>query len=141
MKLRNDIENKDVKEIKEIENEKRRRFFELSGKYGFTAAMVAATAGTLMSPEAAAQTAREEKEREDAAQYQAIIATAYRLEQQIGLPIAVFRTSPTARFTSRWPQTRCSVAAPSLPRRRRRTPFKSVNTRSPISRRTRRRSI
>ena len=77
------------KEAREVENEKRRRFFELSGKYGFAAAVAAAGAGTLLSTEASAQTAREEKEREDAAQYQAIIATAYRLEQQIGIPFAV----------------------------------------------------
>ncbi|KAA3631728.1 MAG: C4-dicarboxylate ABC transporter, partial [Proteobacteria bacterium] len=79
----------DRKEIKEVENEKRRRFFELSGKYGFTAAMVAAGAGTLLSSEASAQTAKEEKEREQSAKYQAIIGTAYRLEQQIGIPFAV----------------------------------------------------
>lgn len=77
------------KEVREVENEKRRRFFELSGKYGFAAAVAAAGAGTLLSSEASAQSAREEKEREDAAQYQAIIATAYRLEQQIGIPFAV----------------------------------------------------
>ncbi len=82
--------NKPVdKEIREVENEKRRRFFELSGKYGFTAALAAAGAGTLLSPEAAAQSAQEEREREAAAKYQAIIATAYRLEQQIGIPFAV----------------------------------------------------
>lgn len=79
----------DPKQANEIENEKRRRFFELSGKYGFTAAMVAAGAGTLLSPEASAQTAREEKEREEAARHVAIIATAYRLEQQIGIPFSV----------------------------------------------------
>ncbi|GJL81152.1 MAG: hypothetical protein DHS20C01_07860 [marine bacterium B5-7] len=92
MKLKIDWKSKDAKEVKEVENEKRRRFFELSGKYGFTAALAAAGAGTLLSPEASAQTARDEKEREDAAKYQAIIATAYRLEQQIGLPYAVSET-------------------------------------------------
>lgn len=77
------------KEQLELEDEKRRRFFELSGKYGVTAAMVAAGAGTLLSPEASAQSAQREKEREKEAKYQAIIATAYRLEQQIGIPFAV----------------------------------------------------
>ena len=80
------------KEVREVQNEKRRRFFELSGKYGFTAAVAAAGAGTLLSSEAAAQTAQEEREREASAKYQAIIATAYRLEQQIGLPYAVSET-------------------------------------------------
>jgi len=89
MKLRIDLKSRDAKEVGEIENEKRRRFFELSGKYGFTAALVAAGAGTLLSPEASAQSALAEKEREKAAKYQAIIATAYRLEQQIGLPFSV----------------------------------------------------
>ncbi len=86
MKFESDAKRK---EVREVQNEKRRRFFELSGKYGFTAAIAAAGAGTLLSPEAAAQTAQEEREREAAAKYQAIIATAYRLEQQIGLPYAV----------------------------------------------------
>lgn len=80
------------KETRQIENEKRRRFFDLSGKYGFTAALAAAGAGTLLSSEASAQTAREEKEREEAAEYQAIIGTAYRLEQQRGIPFAVSET-------------------------------------------------
>lgn len=77
------------KEKNELENEKRRRFFELSGKYGVTAAIAAASAGTLLSTEASAQTAQQEKEREDEAEHTAIIATAYRLEQQIGIPFAV----------------------------------------------------
>ena len=41
----------------------RRRFFELCGKFGFTAAVVA-SAGGLLSRPAAAQTAQEERERE-----------------------------------------------------------------------------
>jgi TRAP-type C4-dicarboxylate transport system substrate-binding protein len=76
-------------EVEEIENEKRRRFFELSGKYGVTAAIVAAGAGTLLSTEASAQSAIQEQEREKAAKHTAIIATAYRLEQQIGFPFSV----------------------------------------------------
>ena len=47
----------DFREKKEISNESRRRFFELTGKFGFTAATVAAGAGTLLSSEASAFTA------------------------------------------------------------------------------------
>ncbi len=58
-------------------NEERRRLFELSAKYGFSAAMVAGAAGVLASPEAAAQTAKEETERKNAADYTMTFATAY----------------------------------------------------------------
>ena len=69
----------DIREAREIRNESRRRFFELTGKFGFTAAAVAAGAGTLLSSEASAQTAQEEKEREKSAKHVAIMATAYSL--------------------------------------------------------------
>jgi TRAP-type C4-dicarboxylate transport system substrate-binding protein len=55
----------------------RRRFLELSAKYGFTAAVVAGVAGTLASSEAAAQTAKEEKQRQKAAEHSMTLATAY----------------------------------------------------------------
>ena len=55
----------------------RRRFLELSAKYGFTAAVVAGAAGTLASSEAAAQTAKEEKQRQKAAEHSMTLATAY----------------------------------------------------------------
>lgn len=58
-------------------NEERRRFFELSAKYGFSAAMVAGAAGVLTSPEAAAQTAKEETERKNATDDTMTFATAY----------------------------------------------------------------
>ena len=45
----------------------RRRFLELSAKYGFTAAVVAGASGALLSSEAAAQTAKEERDRQKAA--------------------------------------------------------------------------
>ena len=48
-----DVQNTaDFREAREIRNESRRRFFELTGKFGFTAAAVAAGAGTLLSSEA-----------------------------------------------------------------------------------------
>ncbi len=58
-------------------SEERRRFLEISAKYGFTAAVVAGAAGTLASSEAAAQTAKEEKERQRAAEHAMTVATAY----------------------------------------------------------------
>jgi TRAP-type C4-dicarboxylate transport system substrate-binding protein len=66
----------------------RRRFLELSGKYGFTAAVVAGSAGSLLlSEEAAAASAKEEREREDAAKYKMTIATAYVLGATRSYPI------------------------------------------------------
>jgi TRAP-type C4-dicarboxylate transport system substrate-binding protein len=63
----------------ELRSAARRRFFELTGKFGFTAAVVAAGAGTLMSEEASAQTAQEEREREKEAKYKITVATEYRI--------------------------------------------------------------
>ncbi len=82
-------ETSEFRERTEVQNESRRRFFELTGKFGLTAAAVAAGAGTLMSSEASAASAKEEKEREKSAKYTAIMATAYPLWKQIGLPFAV----------------------------------------------------
>src|SRR3546814_11564924 len=58
-------------------SEERRRFMEMTVKYGFTTAVVAAAAGTLVSGEAAAQTAQEEKERQKAAKHTMTLATPY----------------------------------------------------------------
>ena len=55
----------------------RRRFLEISTKFGFTAAVVAGAAGALYSPEASAQMAQEEKERQKAADHVMTIGTAY----------------------------------------------------------------
>ena len=60
-----------------LKSEERRRFFEISAKYGFTAAVVAGAAGALTSSEAAAQTAKEEKRRQKAAEHSMTVATAY----------------------------------------------------------------
>jgi TRAP-type C4-dicarboxylate transport system substrate-binding protein len=71
-----------------IESIERRRFFELTGKYGFTAAVVAGAAGSLLiSDEAAAASAKEEREREDTAKYKMTIATAYVLGATRSYPI------------------------------------------------------
>jgi TRAP-type C4-dicarboxylate transport system substrate-binding protein len=57
----------------------RRRFFELCGKYGFTAAVVASAGGLLLSREASAQTAGEERDRQRAAKVTLTLATEYRI--------------------------------------------------------------
>ncbi len=69
-------------------NIERRRFLSISGKYGFTAALIAGTSGSLMiSEEAAAATAKEEKSREKVAKYKMTIATAYVLGATRSYPI------------------------------------------------------
>jgi TRAP-type C4-dicarboxylate transport system substrate-binding protein len=65
----------------------RRRFFAVAGKYGFTAAIVAGAAGALVSEEAAAQFAKEEKERQEAAKFTMTMATAYILGASRSYPI------------------------------------------------------
>lgn len=61
----------------ELKSAERRNFLKLSGKGAFTAAVVAGAAGTLWSDEAVAQTAKEEKDRQKAAEHTMTIATAY----------------------------------------------------------------
>jgi TRAP-type C4-dicarboxylate transport system substrate-binding protein len=63
----------------EVRSAARRRFLANTAKFGFTTAIVTAGAGTLMSGEASAQTAQEEKEREQAAKYKITVATEYRI--------------------------------------------------------------
>lgn len=65
----------------------RRRFMEIAGKSGFTAAVVAGSAGTLWSSAASAQTAQEEREREKSAKYTMIVATPYVLGASRSYPI------------------------------------------------------
>ena len=77
----------DKKEKNEISALERRNFLKLAGKSGFTAAVVAGAAGTLWSTEAAAQTAKEEAEREKAADHIMTLATAYVLTADRSYPI------------------------------------------------------
>ncbi len=70
-----------------LESEERRRFFEASAKYGFTAAMMAGAGGALMSTQATAQTANEEAERKEAADYTMTFATAYIIGVSRAYPI------------------------------------------------------
>jgi len=78
------IDKKDQQELKSAE---RRNFLRLTGQGAFTAAVVAGAAGTLWSDEAAAQTAKEEKERQDAAEHVMTIASAYVLGASRSYPI------------------------------------------------------
>lgn len=71
-----------------LESVERRRFLTTSGKYGFTAALVAAASGTLLvSEEAAAATGKEERSRKKAAKYKMTMATAYVLGATRSYPI------------------------------------------------------
>ena len=74
-------------EKKEKFEAERRNFLKLSASGAFTAAVVAGAAGTLASPAAVAQTAKEEKEREKAADHTMILATAYVLGASRSYPI------------------------------------------------------
>jgi TRAP-type C4-dicarboxylate transport system substrate-binding protein len=71
----------------ELRSVERRNFFTTSAKFGFTAAVVAAGAGTLYSEEAAAQTAQEEQEREKAAKKKITLATEYRIGTTRSYPL------------------------------------------------------
>ena len=72
---------------KELASAGRRNFLKLSATGGFTAAMVAGAAGTLWSDAAVAQTAQEERERENAADHTMTLATAYVLGASRSYPI------------------------------------------------------
>ena len=72
---------------KELVSAERRNFLKLSATGGFTAAMVAGAAGTLWSDAAVAQTAQEEREREDSADHIMTLATAYVLGASRSYPI------------------------------------------------------
>ncbi len=72
---------------KELASAERRNFLKLASAGSFTAAVVAGAAGTLWSSEAAAQTAKEEREREKAAEHQMTLATAYVLGASRSYPI------------------------------------------------------
>jgi TRAP-type C4-dicarboxylate transport system substrate-binding protein len=68
-----------------IESVGRRNFLTATTKYGFTTAIVAAGAGTLLSEEAMAVTAQEEKERKSAAKFEMIIGTQSTLGSSRGM--------------------------------------------------------
>lgn len=68
---------KDDKRNGDLTSAERRNFMKLAATGSFTAAVVAGAAGTLWSGPAAAQTMREEKEREKAADHIMTLATEY----------------------------------------------------------------
>ncbi|MBE0414203.1 TRAP transporter substrate-binding protein [Yoonia sp.] len=70
-----------------LKSAERRNFLKLAGTGSFTAALVAGAAGTLWSSQAAAQTAIEERDRENAADHIMTIATAYVLGASRSYPI------------------------------------------------------
>ena len=74
-------------EKQELKSAERRRFLEVSTKFGFTAATVALFSGVIHSPEASAQVAKEENARRKAAKYTMNIATAYILGASRSYPI------------------------------------------------------
>ena len=77
----------DIKTKEEIESVERRNFLSLTGKGAFTAAMVAGAGGLLASGAAVAQTAREESDREEAAEHTMTIGTAYVIGATRSYPI------------------------------------------------------
>ncbi|MEX0349288.1 MAG: TRAP transporter substrate-binding protein [Paracoccaceae bacterium] len=74
-------------ENQELASAERRNFLKLSASGAFTAALVAGAGGVLWSSEAAAQTAKEEKDREKAAEHIMTVATAYVLGASRSYPI------------------------------------------------------
>ena len=77
----------DNRELDEIKSAERRNFLRLTAAGSFTAAVVAGAVGTLWSDEAVAQTAKEEKQRKDAAEHIMTVATAYILGASRSYPI------------------------------------------------------
>ncbi|EFO33299.1 trap dicarboxylate transporter, dctp subunit [Roseibium sp. TrichSKD4] len=76
-----------MSEIKELQSVERRNFMKLASAGAFTAAVVAGAGGLLWSEQAVAQTAKEEREREAAADHVMTIATAYVLGASRSYPI------------------------------------------------------
>jgi len=70
-----------------LESAERRNFLKLAKTGALTTATVAGAAGALWSDQAIAQTAKEEKEREKAADHVMTIATAYVLGASRSYPI------------------------------------------------------
>lgn len=75
------------RESNEVASMERRNFLKMARAGGFTAAVVAGAGGLLLSDEAMAQTAQEEREREGAADHVMTIGTAYVLGASRSYPI------------------------------------------------------
>jgi TRAP-type C4-dicarboxylate transport system substrate-binding protein len=77
----------DSKKQSDLKSEDRRRFMQVSAKFGLTAATVALFSGVIHSEEASAQVAKEEEERSKEAKYTMNLATAYVLTADRSYPI------------------------------------------------------
>jgi TRAP-type C4-dicarboxylate transport system substrate-binding protein len=65
----------------------RRRFLSISGRYGFTTALLALTGGYLWNDAAIAQTAADEEAKQKAAKHSMIFATEYKIEDYVKYPV------------------------------------------------------
>ncbi len=81
-----DRKNDNSRLLKPMQSEDRRQFMRTVARFGFTAAVAAAGAGTLGKP-AAAQTRAEEQERQKVAKYTMTVATAYKIGTTRSYPI------------------------------------------------------
>ena len=70
-----------------IQSPQRRRFLEVTGRYGFTTAVLASSGGFLWSESALAQTAADEDARQKAAKFTMLFATEYKLDAFKTYPI------------------------------------------------------
>jgi TRAP-type C4-dicarboxylate transport system substrate-binding protein len=86
---------------KGLQSEERRRFLELSAKFGVTTAIVALTSCALGSREASARVSGEEQERKKAARYTMIVATAYPLGVSRSYPIMQLDFKENVQNTSK----------------------------------------
>lgn len=78
---------KNKSDTQTVRSEERREFMKLAGKYTFTSAVVAGAAGTLLSSEASAQSAKEETDRQKAAEHTMIVATPYIIGASRSVPL------------------------------------------------------
>lgn len=75
------------RETREQLFQERRRFLEVSGRFGFTTAALGASGGFLWSDAALAQTAADEQARQKAAKHTMLFATEYKLDAYKTYPI------------------------------------------------------
>jgi TRAP-type C4-dicarboxylate transport system substrate-binding protein len=128
----------------EVASIERRNFLKLTGAGAFTVAMVAGAAGTLWSDVAVAQTAKEEREREAAAEHVMTIATAYILGASRSYPIMQLdlkeniQNATNGKVYVRLAPGGQLGAGGALCRRSRAAPFRQRSTRCPTSRLSRR---
>ena len=78
---------KELEKRQDLKSEDRRRFMQVSAKFGLTAATVALFSGVIRSEEAVAQVAKEEEERSKEAKYTMNLATAYVITADRSYPI------------------------------------------------------